>query len=153
MHECKYTYMQEQTYETSKVCKFLSMWFWNHVSMPPYHYVIISYCHTRVQLRTFSSARNLAILQVGPGYGMILYLDMISPWSSDYKPLLLQPDELLKVCKQQPFGVCKLSGGWQKRCVKSIWKVSLSCLKVSGKFLKMSRMLPHSGSACNLHLS
>ena len=52
-------------------------------------------------------------------------------------------DGLLKVSKQQPFGVWKLSGGWlTERCLKGVWKISgrcfeyvwkmsLSCLKVS----------------------
>ena len=135
------------------------MWLCNHVSMPPYEYALISYCHTWVQLGNFSSAWNLAILQVGPQSGMIMYLDMISPWSSDDKPLLLWPEGLLKFCKQQPFGVWKLLGAVARmterclkvvckisaRCLYYVGKVSLSCLKVSGKFLIVSRMLPHSG--------
>ena len=73
------------------------------------------------------------------------------------KPLLLWPDGLLKFCRQQPFGVWKLSVSgavgrmtasglncvWKIfwRCLEYVWKVSLiSCFKVSGKLLKMTRI-------------
>ena len=120
------------------------MWLCNHVSMPPYEYAIISNYHTRVQLENFS---NLA--------------SWTTKWN-DYvprydKPLLLWPDGLLKFCRQQPFGVWKLSVSgavgrmtarglkcvWKIfwRCLEYIWKVSLiSCFKVSGKLLKMTRI-------------
>ena len=66
-----------------------------------------------------------------------------------YKPLLLQPDGLLIVRKQQSFGVSKLSGAVRRmtekclkgvekisrRCLEYVWKVSLSCFKVSWMFL------------------
>ena len=102
-----------------QVCKFLSIRLCNNVSMPLYEYVIISYRHTRVQLGIFSSAWNLAILQVGPQSCMIIYLDMISPWTSDYKQLLLRPKGLLKVGKQYPSEVWRMTD----RSLKDIWNI------------------------------
>ena len=141
MHVYKYTNMQESKYERLKVCKFKSMWLYNLVSMPPFEYVIISYCNTQGQLENFSSAWNFAILQVGP--------------------------QMAWFCKIQPFGVWKLSGAVTRitkgclegvceiygRCLYYAGKVSLSCWKVSEKFLIVSRMLPHSGPTWNFSLS
>ena len=79
MHVCKYTNRPESKYERKKVCKFLSIWLCNQVSVPPYEYAIICYCHTWVQSENFSSTWNLAILQVGPGSDMIFNLITFHP--------------------------------------------------------------------------
>ena len=81
MHVCKYTKMPESKYERKNVCKFLSIWLCN-------------------QFIATLGSNQLEILQVGLQSGMIMYLYIISPWSSEYKPLLLWPDGLLKFYKQ-----------------------------------------------------
>ena len=157
MHVCKYANIQESRYDRLKLCKFLSMWLCNHVNMPPYEYAIISYYHTRVQLENFS------------------YLASWTTKWNDYeprydKPLLLWPDGLLKFCRQQPFGVWKLSvsgavGRMTARGLKCVWKIFWRCLeyawkvslisffKVSGKLLKMTRIQVQLGILGEMHPS
>ena len=64
--------------------------FWEYMRAPcnssscaaggfPTSFTIWMLCHTRVQLENFSSAWNLAILQVGPRSGMIFYLITTQP--------------------------------------------------------------------------
>ena len=61
------------------LCMYASTQVSNYVILHPGEYLLISYCHTRVYLGSFSSAWNLAILQVGPKSALVMYLDMTNP--------------------------------------------------------------------------
>ena len=90
MHVCKYTNTQESRSERLKLCKFLRMWLCNQTSMPPYEYVIVSNCHTRVQLENFRSAWNLAIFTV-------IEVSTLQVWN--YGNIHVWEDKSIKVCR------------------------------------------------------
>ena len=120
MQECKYAGMQVCRYASMQVCKYASMQVWKYTSMQVGKYTFVQrpYDPLIIIPCSFDPTNYWKFVNSIVGYGS--YLELSEGW---------------------------LTGAWSisGRCLENVCNVSLSCLKVSEKFLKVSRMLPQSG--------
>ena len=139
----------------------------NYVIMQPCEYATIWVCDNNQLLPHSGSIRKfqLSLKSCNLASWTTTWNDFVPRYD---KPLLLWPARLLKFYRLLPFGVWKLSVSgavgrmtarglkcvWKIfwRCLEYVWKVSLiSCFKVSGKLLKMTRIQVQLGIWGEIH--
>ena len=139
-----------------------------YVIMQPCEYATIWVCDNQLlphsgPIREFQLSLKSCKLDHKMAWLIIMYLDMISTWSSDYKPFPFSsdPTDCWNFVNNSLLGwaVEAVWSCWKNECVKDIGMMSGICLEGVFNFfegfwniVKVSRMLPHSGPTCNFIL-